>query len=103
MPGEREDVVARLQRAFVTVLGVALVIVMPPLVITASDTANAITLGVVTLAVAALVRFGTRSVPLAARPRTASACMGGQAPPVLGDRVTDPVHHPLRPRAPGQA
>jgi hypothetical protein len=28
---------------------------------------------------------------------------GGGAAPVLPSRVTDPVHHPLRPRAPGLA
>ena len=103
MPGERKDMFARVQLAVVTVLGLALVIVMPSLVITASDTANSITLGVLLLAMAALVRLGTRSVPLAPRARSASAATSGQAPPVLGDRVTDPVHHPLRPRAPEQA
>ena len=62
------------------------------------------TLAIVTMALAALVRLDVRSVALAAAGgRSATAPARDAAPLVLTGRVTDPVHHPLRPRAPGMA
>jgi hypothetical protein len=56
------------------------------------------------MALAALVRLDVRSVALAAAgARSATPPAREAAPLVLTGRVTDPVHHPLRPRAPGMA
>lgn len=82
-------------------LGAALVILLPSQVTTASHAAGSVTVAVLTLAFAALVRFGLRSVAFAARSKTAVPPTDDKAAPVLAGRVTDPVHHPLRPRAPG--
>jgi len=84
-------------------VGAVLVIVLPSLLTTASDAAGSVTFAVLTLAFAALVRFGRRSVAFAARTKTSVPPTGDKAAPVLPGRVTDPVHHPLCPRAPGLA
>ena len=58
----------------------------------------------VTMALAALVRLDLRSVALATTGTgSATPPIGDASPLVLTGRVTDPVHHPLRPRAPGMA
>ena len=45
----------------------------------------------------------TPRVPMPAAVVRATAPRAGAAPPLLlAGRVTDPVHHPRRPRAPGQ-
>ena len=82
-------------------LGALLALFMPSLLTTASGPAGSVTLAVVTLALAALVRFGVRCVALAADTGTAVPSTDDDTAPALSTRVTDPVHHPLRPRAPG--
>ncbi len=62
-----------------------------------------LTLAIVALACAALVRVGSRTGALVTRTPALAFPDGGDRPPVLATRVTDPVHHPLRPRAPGPA
>jgi hypothetical protein len=86
----------------VTILSAALVFVLPSLLIATSDAAGPVSaLAVLLVGLAALVQFETRSVAHAAR--TAEPHPHSEPAPVLPGRVTDPVHHPLRPRAPGLA
>jgi hypothetical protein len=76
----------------------------PSLLATSAAQSTPLTLAIVTMALAALVRLEVRSVALAAAGgRSATAPARDAAPLVLTGRVTDPVHHPLRPRAPGMA
>jgi hypothetical protein len=94
--GRTLDVTARV---FVSlaVAGLAMV-AFPP-----ADGTATVSVAVVALVFAAVVRLGDHGVVLLAqqlvtRPPTADA-----TPPVLAGRITDPAHHPLRPRAPGLA
>jgi hypothetical protein len=85
------------------VVGAAFAILVPSLLTTVADPSGAVTVAVLTLALAALVRLGTPRVFAAAGAEAAALRAGDDAPPTLSGRVTDPVHHPLRPRAPGLA
>ena len=77
---------------------------LPSLLATSAAQSTPLTLAIVTMALAALVRLDLRSVALAAAgARSATPPARDAAPIVLTARVTDPVHHPLRPRAPGRA
>lgn len=83
------------------VLGAAVAVVMPSLFATTVESPQAMVLAAVATAVAALVgldgHVATRVAgALRPRPRIAE-----DAPSFLAERVADPVHHPLRPRAPG--
>jgi hypothetical protein len=75
----------------------------PLLFLTAVDTSATVSLTVVTLVLAALVRICDNGAGLAARAVVTGFPTAGETPPVLTGRITDPVHHPLRPRAPGMA
>ena len=91
-------------RAWVTLAGLVaalVVLVLPSLLITGPDAAGSVTLGILAVALAALATVGLRCRVDAARTGTAVCPTGAEAAPVLAGRVTDPVHHPLRPRAPG--
>ena len=81
----------------------ALIAVAPLLFFTAVDTSATVSLAVVTLVVAALVRIRDDGAVLAARAVITGLATAGEGPPVLPGRITDPVHNPLRPRAPGMA
>ena len=95
-----EDAVARVLAWFAGSLAVLVAVVAPPLA--ESPTAGGVAL--VLLAVAALVpaarayALHVLGSPHAVRPPE----RGAPQPHVTG-RATDPVHHPLRPRAPGIA
>ena len=82
-------------------LAAALVLLLPSLV--AADTPAAVGLAVVALALVAIVRIAASFGALAARTSTAAYATRRVAPPLLPGQATDPVHHPLRPRAPGTA
>ena len=82
------------------VLGVVLTAVLPALA--TADAATPATAGVV-LAVVALLVLRPGSPLRAARTYLGPASIGEAVPLVLVGRATDPVHHPLRPRAPGHA
>lgn len=93
---------ARLRLALALVVGGALTLLMPSLLASTADPSAAV-LVAVTLAVAAvavLLIHVTTPVPGTMAPRSGVA---DQSAPVLTARVTDPQHHPLRPRAPGLA
>ncbi|HET7193964.1 MAG TPA: hypothetical protein VFI99_03135 [Nocardioides sp.] len=86
--------------AVALLVGAALASLMPSLGATVDSSSAAVLLGLV-VATAAMVVFG-RSVAMtppgvvALRSPTVD-----EAPQVLAGRVTDPLHHPIRPRAPG--
>ena len=82
-------------------LAAALVLLLPTLV--TADTPAAIGLAVVAIALAAMVQFGASFGALSAGTLTAPCPTRREALPLLPGRATDPVHHPLRPRAPGSA
>lgn len=82
-------------------VGATLVLLLPSLLITAPDAAGPVALAVLALAFATLVQFELRCVARASP--VALPSVRGEPAPVLAGRVTDPVHHPLRPRAPGLA
>ena len=101
MSGVLEDASARAPIALAATVGAVLSILLPSLLTPASVAAGSVTLAVLALGLAALVRFGIRCGALAVRTKTAVPSTTAQARPVLPGRATDPVHHPLRPRAPG--
>ncbi len=97
------DATVRLRAVVTALVGAALTVVMPSLLSTGAESPGAVTLAVVTLAFTALARRGGGALPLVVHVRACLPQTGDDAPPVLAARVTDPVHHPLRPRAPGLA
>jgi hypothetical protein len=104
MGRELTDVTARVWVALVGTACALLVLLAPSLLATSAAESTPLTLAIVTMALAALVRLDLRSVVLAAAgARSTTPPARDAAPLVLTGRVTDPVHHPLRPRAPGMA
>ena len=97
------DATERARSLLAGVVGAALVCLLPTLLASAVDAPAALTLAVVVLVLAGVARLGSRVGVLAARVVPATHGTGRQAPLVLAGRVTDPAHHPLRPRAPGMA
>ena len=100
-----EDATARPRVALVSMVAVTLALLAPSLLATATatDASGTVTLAVLMLAVASLVRFGHRRGAVASRGAAAIAPTGDGPPPPVAGPVTDPMHHPLRPRAPGSA
>jgi hypothetical protein len=95
---------ARVWAALAATACALVVMVAPSLLLTAAAESTPLTLALMTVALAALVRVDLRSVALAgAGDRGTTRATGDGDSLVLTDRVTDPVHHPLRPRAPGTA
>ena len=91
------------RRAALQSLGAAgLALLAPLLFFTTFDSSAAVSLAVLTLVLAALVRLADRG-PFLADPIVVRPPPAGETPPVVTGRITDPVHHPLRPRAPGMA
>ncbi len=80
-----------------------LILLLPSLLIASSDTAGSVALVVAALGFASLCRFGIRHLLLASRTRVMAVPRCAAVVPVVPGRVTDRVHHPLRPRAPGRA
>jgi len=89
-----------MSRALVTA---GLALLAPMLLLTAVETPVTLSLAVATLVLAALVRLGEHGAVLAVRVTAVGPPTGDEVPPVLAGRITDPTHHPLRPRAPGLA
>jgi len=99
-----DDATTRARLLLTGLLVVALATLVPTLQAAAGDPApTAVALAVLAPTLAAIARLGTGLGALAARPLALAQTTGSEAPPVLSGRVTDPVHHPLRPRAPGSA
>lgn len=80
-----------------------LILLLPSLLMGSSDSAGSVALAVAALGFASLCRLGTRHQLLASRTRVMAVPRRAAVVPVLAGRVTDRVHHPLRPRAPGRA
>jgi hypothetical protein len=95
----REHANAYTSALLVSTMGAVLVLVLPSLLITAPDAAGSVALALLALAFAALAQLEMRGVARASR--IAVPATRGEPAPVLPGRVTDTVHHPLRPRAPG--
>ncbi len=101
MGREREQAGAGALAPLVAIVSAALVFVLPSLLLTTPDAAGPVAaLAVLLVGLAALAQHEMRSVVQA--PRIAEPHQV-ELPPMLPGRVTDPVHHPLRPRAPGRA
>ena len=99
-----KGVAPRMAFALLAVACAVLVVLAPSLLMTAAAESGALTFALVTVALAAMVRLGFRSVALAGTGAGCVTCSIGDAvPPVPTGRATDPQHHPLRPRAPGMA
>ena len=97
------DATTRRRVALASMGAAALALLAPLLFLPALDSSAAVSLAVVTLVLAALLRLGDRGAGLAVRAVVTGTPNAGETPPVLTGRITDPVHHPLRPRAPGMA
>ena len=80
----------------------ALALVLPLLVGTAVEGAGT-GVALVALVVAVLLAADRRYVVFAARPVTVRAGLSSAPHVQLSGNVTDPPHHPVRPRAPGPA
>jgi putative intracellular protease/amidase len=92
---------AGLRLVLAVVVGGAAAHLVPSVLATTMEAPPALALAALALAVAAMVCricHGATSVPrvLGQQPGNAD-----EAPWFLSERVTDPLHHPLRPRAPG--
>jgi hypothetical protein len=96
-----EDAIARTRVALVSVVAATLAVLTPSLL--ATDASATVTLACLMLAAASLIRFGHRGGAVAPRGVAATAPTGDGPPPPVAGPVTDPMHHPLRPRAPGSA
>lgn len=96
------DAEARVRVLLSVVLGLGLAVVLPAL-FAHGPGAGVAGVAVLALSIAALLALvSCRPHPAAGLPPVAAR--GAEAPlPLLPGRVTDPVHHPLRPRAPGLA
>ena len=83
----------------------ALALVLPLLVGTAVEGAGTgvALVALVALVVAVLLAADRRYVVFAARPVTVRAGLSSAPHVQLSGNVTDPPHHPVRPRAPGPA
>jgi hypothetical protein len=96
-----EAVIPRLRFALAVMVGGIVALLTPSLLATTVD-ARAVVLAALMVALAAAglshhgATFATRA--LASPPRASN-----DVPVHLAGRVTDPVHHPIRPRAPGMA
>ena len=98
-----DDVLARVWFSLVSAVGLALAVLLPPLLATEGSSSAGGT-ALVVLAISSLVPWGRHcaflGVPRADAARPTSSA---DASPWPSEPATDPVHHPLRPRAPGHA
>jgi hypothetical protein len=95
------DPVARVRLAFALTIAGALGLVLPSIA-TAVASPSALVVASLAMAVAAMVHVGSRRqlalafVPVRVHPSSDEVYV------VRPGQATDPVHHPIRPRAPGQ-
>ncbi len=68
-----------------------------------AGTPAAVSIAALAMALTLLSSVRSRRVAVVAGAGGPTYPSGTDAPPVLAGRATDPVHHPLRPRAPGRA
>ncbi len=91
---------ARLRLAIALVVGGAFALLMPSLLATTMD-APAVVLAALALALAAVVGLSSHIATPVPRSTAPPPHAADEVTPFLAGRVTDPLHHPLRPRAPG--
>jgi hypothetical protein len=96
---DRDPLTARVSVLFGGLLALLTATLTAAAPLLGADAPAAVGLAVLVLAVAALVRVNAAGL-LALRP-VASYPRERQPAPALASRVADPVHHPVRPRAPG--
>jgi hypothetical protein len=94
------DATARRRFALAALVAAGLALVVPALLITPAD-GTTVSLAVVALVLATLVRLADHGPLLAASLVAAHPPRQGDSAHVPTARITDPAHHPLRPRAPG--
>lgn len=97
-----EDATTRILVALGVLVSGVLSIALPSLLTIPTDPSST-AVALLALAFAALLGFGMCWMALAARSVAAVLPTGDAPPVVLPGRVTDPAHHPIRPRAPGPA
>jgi hypothetical protein len=97
-----EDATTRFLASLTSLVGVAVAAVLPTLCTAAAD-APSVGAAALTLGIAGLLALALRQVLLTACLHPVAAVAADGPPPLLPGRVTDPVHHPVRPRAPGLA
>ena len=95
---------ARLRLALAVLVGGSAALLLPPSLAATAGAPSGVVLAAVALAaLASLVRLN--SLVAGAQPQRRTPQSRATAVPIsfLAGRVTDPLHHPLRPRAPGLA
>ena len=101
MPATSSDLVARVRFALTLTLAGALGLVLPSIV-TAGEGPSALVVASLAMAVVAMVHVASRRDLALALVPVRGCLSSDEAHVLLPGRVTDPVHHPIRPRAPGQ-
>ena len=93
---------ARLRLALAIVVGGAVALLMPSLLVASANPPSAVLLAALAIAVAAVVILNGHVATLVPRAVTSRRGNTDVVPSRLTGGVTDPRHHPLRPRAPGR-
>jgi hypothetical protein len=93
----------RLRFPLAVMVGGAASLLMPSLFAAPLDVPSTVLLATLVVAFAATVGFNHHVGTSVARALAPPLRAVGDAPIFLAGRVTDPVHHPIRPRAPGMA
>jgi cyanate permease len=102
MSGMLGAVTPRLRLSLAVMVGAVAALLMPLLLTTSVD-APTVVLAALVVALAATGGFNSQVGTLVARALAPLPHTADDAPMFLAGRVTDPVHHPIRPRAPGMA
>jgi len=96
-------VTPRLRVALVIMAGAAVSLMLPVLVAPTVDSSTSMVLAALVMACVAAARLNSHVATSVARVSAPSSRSADGAPMLLAGRVTDPIHHPIRPRAPGMA
>lgn len=83
------------------IVGALVALLAPALLVSTLDTPSTVVLAALAVALTAALVIPSYAATSAARPPAPHASTADRAPLLLADRVTDPLRHPLRPRAPG--
>jgi hypothetical protein len=97
-----EGLTGRVEVALTVMAGFVLAAVLPVMLTSTADPSGTAA-AVLALAVTVLFAVGMRRFSLPTPVHAALPPAADGVPPVLPGRITDPLHHPLRPRAPGLA
>jgi hypothetical protein len=98
-----EDATLRVRATSLVLVGALVAMVLPSLLMTTTQASGSVAAVVMALTLAACVRLSMRGWAFAASTHASACPTGDDVAPIVTARVTDPVHHPLRPRAPGTA